>query len=145
MFRQILFRASIPYNTRLTGHAPFVTLNYHHNLKSGFYFNYGLDYGFVLAGYSRINEDTTSFNKPFGLKNFNTHLLQPHISANWMVDQFLSFTVIYGYTTMFSRFDPKAPRFNHFKEISEKSNSYYMSWMTFSFGVNVLFGKLKQR
>ncbi len=145
MFKQILFKASIPYNTKLVGHSPFVTLNYHHNLKSNFFLNYGLDYGFVLASYSKINEDTTSFNKPFGLKNFNSHLVQPSISANWMVDQYLAFTVLFSYTTMFSQFDPRAPRFNHFEKINEKSNNYFMSWFTFGFGVNVLFGKLKQK
>jgi hypothetical protein len=113
--------------------------------QDSFTVNYGLDYGFVLASYSKINEDTTSFNKPFGLKNFNSHLVQPSISANWMVDQYLAFTVLFSYTTMFSQFDPRAPRFNHFEKINEKSNNYFMSWFTFGFGVNVLFGKLKQK
>jgi hypothetical protein len=144
MFKQILFNASIPYNTRLSGQTPFVTINYQQHLKSNFYFNYALDYGFVLANYSRINEDTTFYNKPFGNKNFTSHLIQPEVSANWKLDPHLSFSVVLAYTTLFSKFDPKAPRFNHFDEINKKSNRYFMSWMTFGFGMNVIFGKLKQ-
>lgn len=138
-----VYNASVPYETRLIGDCPFVKLSYDKFVKSNVYIDYSLNYGYMLARYTSVNEDTTAYNKPYGAKTFNSHYVQPEISANFIVDRSLSFSVLLAYTTLFQKFDPKSPRFNQFEEVRLKNNNYFMSWITFGFGVNVLLGKNK--
>ena len=138
-----VYNASVPYETRLIGDCPFVKVSYDKFVKSNVYIDYSLNYGYMLARYTSVNEDTTAYNKPYGAKTFNSHYVQPEISANFIVDRSLSFSVLLAYTTLFHKFDPNAPRFNQFEEVRLKNNNYFMSWITFGFGVNVLLGKNK--
>lgn len=143
-----VFNASIPYNTHMIGDCPFVRLSYDKFFKENAYINYAINYGFMIAKYTDVNEDTTAANKPYGKINFNTSYVQPEISANFIVDKTMKsplvFSVFLSYTTLFSKFDPKAPRFNQFEqELGNKSNNYYMSWLTFGFGIHILIGKNK--
>jgi len=138
-----VFKADIPYNTRLIGDSPYIRFSYQKFFRSNAYWEYGLNYGFMVARYTGVNEDTTAHNKPFGSQKFNAHYVQPEVSANFIVDQNLSFCFFFSYNTLFSKFNPKAPRFNQFEEVSLKTNNYFMSWFTFGFGFNVLLGKSK--
>lgn len=138
-----VYNASVPYETRLIGDCPFVKLSYDKFYKSNMYVDYSINYGYMIARYTNVNEDTTDYNKPYGAKFFNSHYVQPEISANFIVDRRLAFSVLLSYTTMFYKYDPKAPRFNQFEEVRFKNNNYFMSWITFGFGVNVLLGKNK--
>lgn len=146
--KQKVFNASIPYNTHFISDCPFVKLSFDKFFKENAYINYSIQYGYMIAKFTDVNEDTTSANKPYGKTNFNSHYIEPHISANFIVDKTMSsplvFSVFLGYTTLFYKFDPKAPRFNQFEqELGDKSNNYFMSWITFGFGINVLIGKNK--
>ncbi len=139
-----VFEASIPYNTRLIGNSPFIHLGFEKFYKSNFYIHYGINYGIMLGKYTNVNEDTSVYNKPFVSKNITAQFVQPEISANFIVEENLAFYVFLSYNTLFYKYDAKAPRFNQFQEeVREKSNNYYMSWLTFGFGFNVLLGKNK--
>jgi hypothetical protein len=149
--KQKVFNASIPYNTRLIGDCPFVKLSYDKFLKQRIYINYSLNYGYMLARYSNINEDTSAQNKPFGPKTFTGQYIQPEVSFNFIIpgegaslDGRLAFSVIFSYTTLFCKYDPKGPRFNQFDEVNTKSNHYFMSWLAVGFGINILIGKNKK-
>ncbi|MBL7917470.1 MAG: hypothetical protein JNM96_03675 [Bacteroidia bacterium] len=138
-----VFAASVPYNTHLIGNNPFVHLGFDKFYKSNFYMHYAINYGFMLGQFTNVNEDTTAYNKPFGSKKFTAQFVQPEVSANFIVEENLGFCVYLAYSTLFSKYDPKSPRFNQFEEVRDKSNNYYMSWVTFGFGFNVLLGKNK--
>ena len=100
--------------------------------------SYCLNSGFMQCNYSNVNLDTNINNKPFGKLIFSAPYIQPEVSANFIVDNTISFSIMLSYTTLFSNFDPKAPRFNHFEEVKKTSNKYYMSWLNIGFGFNVL-------
>lgn len=138
-----VYNASLPYNTHFIGNSPFVKLGFDKFYKKNVYVSYSLSYGYMLAKYINVNEDTTFKNKPYGAQSFSSHYLQPELSANFIIDEHLAFAVMLNYTTVFYKFDPKAPRFNHFDIVNKKSNNYYMSWFSLAFGVNVLIGKSK--
>lgn len=138
-----VYNNMISYDTHFIGHSPFVKLSYDRYFKDNAYMDYSLNYGFMIARYTKVNEDTMAANRPYGPLSFNTHFVQPEVSANFIVDKGFTFSVLLSYTTLFSNFDPRSPRFNHFKEVNRKSNEYFMSWFTFGFGFNVLIGKTK--
>lgn len=132
------FNNSIPYNTRLTGNAGFVKLGYDQFFSEKGYISYSINSGVMQYNYSFVNLDTNINNKPYGKLLFLSPYIQPEISANFIVDNTLSFSIMLSYTTLFNKFDPKSPRFNHFEEIRTSSNRYYMSWLNIGFGFNVL-------
>jgi len=140
------FNASIPYNTRLMGHSVFARFTYSRFFSDIGYLSYALNTGYMMAHYYNVNADTSLANRPYGQTEFNTPYVQPEVSLNFIVDKTLSFGVILSYTTLFTKFDPKAPRFNHFEWISKSGNDYVMSWLNFGFSFNVLLnGKNKHR
>jgi len=137
------FNASIPYNTRLMGHGAFLRFNYVNFINTIAYVSYAMNGGLMNSHYFNINSDTSKANQPYGAERFNSVYLQPEFAINFVVDKTLSFGLVISYTTLFDKFDPKAPRFNQFSEISSKSNNYFMSWINFGFGFNVLLNSKK--
>lgn len=138
-----LFNASIPYDTRLLSDCPFVVFSYDRFVKERSYVSYSIHYGYLIGRYTNINADTTAANKPFVPKDFAAQYVKPEISFNFIDkdNPWIAFNVSLAYTTLIYKYDAKAPRFNHFEELNKKSNSYYMSWLTFGFGLNILLGR----
>lgn len=137
------FNASIPYNTRLMGNGVFARFSYIRFFSAIGYMSYSMHAGYMMSHYYNVNADTSEANQPYGAQKFNAPYLQPELAVNFIVDKTISFGVILSYTTMFSIFDPKAPRFNQFEEISSQSNKYFMSWLNFGFNFNVLLHRKK--
>jgi len=137
------FNASIPYNTRLMGNGVFARFSYVRFFSAIGYMSYSMHAGYMMSHYYNVNADTSEANRPYGAQKFNAPYLQPELAVNFIVDKTISFGVILSYTTLFSKFDPKAPRFNQFEEISSQSNNYVMSWLNFGFNFNVLLHRKK--
>ncbi|MGZ3900477.1 MAG: hypothetical protein ACXVNM_15520 [Bacteroidia bacterium] len=137
------FNASVPYNTRLMGNAGFIKFGMDKFFSPTGYMSYSLNSGLMQVDYLNVNADTSKLNQPFGLQSFITPYVQPEMAVNFIVDekQQMSLSIFLSYTTLFSTFDPKAPRFNHFEEISKKNNRYSMSWFNIGFGFSVLINK----
>lgn len=134
---------TVPYNTRLNGHAGFIKLGYDHFFDKG-YLSFCLNTGVMACTYQNVNKDTSLANRPYGAVKFNAPYLQPEIAVNFLTDGNLSFSIMLSYATMLYHFDPNAPRFNHIEEVNSKSNSYVMSWINIGFGFNILLGKNKK-
>lgn len=139
------FNASIPYDTHLKGNGLFLRLSKSRFFSKTGYLSYGANLGYLFSRYTNVNPDTSVYNRPYGAQSFNVPYIQPEFSANFIVDKTLSFAVILSYTTLFSNFDPKAPRFNQFGEISSASNNYVMSWINFGFSFNVLLNTKRKK
>ncbi|MES2679736.1 MAG: hypothetical protein V4635_07630 [Bacteroidota bacterium] len=137
----VFYRAkngTLSYNTRLLGHGAFVKLGYDKFFSEKGYFSYALNTGLMMNNYLNVNADTSRYNYPPSPENFNSIYLQPEISANFIVERRLSFSLMLSYTTTFRHFDPKGPRFNQFEEIRTTRNKYLMTWLCFGVGFNVL-------
>jgi len=137
------FNADIPYDTRLMGNGVFARFSYVRFFSSIGYMSYSMHAGYMMLHYYNVNADTSEANQPYGAQKFNAPYLQPELAVNFIVDKTISFGIILSYTTLFSKFDPKAPRFNQFEEISSQSNNYVMSWLNFGFNFNVLLNRKK--
>jgi hypothetical protein len=140
-FKQIYFNTSIPYNTRLNSNGVFLKLGYDNFFSKTKYASYSLNSGLSFLNYYNVNQDSSIANKPYGLTKFSAPYLQPEVSINFIVDKTLSFSLMISYTTLFYRFDPKAPRFNQIEEIKKRSNVYVMTWINIGFGFTVLLNK----
>lgn len=136
--------ATLSYNTRLEGNAGFIKLGYDHFFEKGFV-TMALNSGYNLMQYRNVVNDTSSKslseNIPFVSTSFATPYVQPEISVSFMADRSLTFSLLFSYTTLLYKFDPKAPRFNGIGELKEKSNNYFISWINIGFGCTVLLGK----
>lgn len=137
------FNANVPYNTRIMAHTGFVKIGVDKFYSESGYMSYSLNSGFILANYMNVNADTSRLNRPYGPLSFSAPYVQPEISVNFIVDEKkqLALSIMLAYTTVFANFDPKAPRFNHFEEVSKKNNRYVMSWFNIGFGFTVLINK----
>lgn len=133
--------AVLSYNTRLMGHAGFLRLGYDKFFSQKGYMSYALNTGMMKGNYLNIIPDTAIKNKPFQPQYLIAPYIQPELSAHFIVDRNLSFSIMLSYTTLLYKFDPRAPRFNHIEEVNSKSNRYYMSWFNIGFGFNVLINK----
>ncbi len=138
--RYTYFNASIPYNTALILNSAFVRLGYDHFFKKDAFVGYALNGGLTFANYNNVNQDSSILNQPFIGTRFTSPYVQPEISVNFRMEQRLAFSVFFSYTTMFYKYDPRAPRFAHFREIQVKRNDYIMSYFNFGFGFTVLLG-----
>jgi hypothetical protein len=138
ILRAKLFNASIPYSTKLLGNSAFIRLGYDNYFSEKGYFGYSINGGYMLVDYLEVNNDTSKANRPFVGKRLSAPFFQPEISANFIVDSRLSFSLMLSYTTLFYRFDPKAPRFNQFQEVQSAANKYVMSWINIGAGFTVL-------
>jgi len=140
-----VFNAKIPYDTRMLGDCAFATLSYDRFIKERAFVNYAFTYGYIVARYTNVNNDTSSFNQPLINKEFAAQYIKPEVSFNFIDkdNPWVSFCVSIAYTTLLYKYDPKAPRFNHFQELRDLSNRYFASWLTVGFGVNILLGRSK--
>jgi hypothetical protein len=132
---------SVPYSTNLIGNGAFFKLGYDKFFSDKGYVSYSLNTGMLFAHYTAVNADTSAVNRPYGALSFSAPYLQPEISINFIAEDHLSFSLMFSYTTLFTHFDPRAPRFNVFDEIRNANNRYVMSWINIGFGFNVLIGK----
>jgi hypothetical protein len=137
------FNASIPYNTRLMGNGVFARFSHVRFFNDIGFISYALQAGYLMCQYKNVNADTSAANQPYGAQKFNAPYVQPELAINFIVDKTISFGVVLSYTTLFSKFDPKAPRFNQFEQISSESNNYVMSWLNFGFNFNALLHRKK--
>ena len=140
---------SVSYNTQLIQHGAFLRLGYDKFITEIAYINYSLNSGLLFCNYTGVVNDTSLVNRPYGDVRFSAPYVQPEISFNFLAGekQELSFSLLFSYTTMFYKFDPKAPRFNHFGDptaIYTKGNRYFMNWINIGLGFNILIrGKSK--
>ncbi len=132
---------ALSYNTRLLAQGAFVKLGYDKFFADNKYMSYSLNSGLMFVNYYNVNLDTTAANRPYVSQKFSAPFIQPEVSVNFIVDKQLSFSLMLCYTTVFYKYDPKAPRFAQFDEVRLKSNNYFMSWFGFGFGFNVLLNK----
>lgn len=139
------YNANLSYDTHLKGQGVFLRLSKSRFFNKTGYLSYGANMGYMFSHYKNVNADTSIYNQPYGAQAFNAPYFQPEFSLNFIVDKTLSFAMILSYTTLFSTFDPKAPRFNQFKMVSSSGNSYVMSWFNFGFSFNVLLNSRKKK
>jgi hypothetical protein len=141
---------TFPYDTRILGDCPFVTLAYDRYIKEGAYVTYGLSYGYMLARYTSVFDDSSAANLPFIDRGFNAQFIKPSISWNFIDrdNPWVSFKVMIAYTTLLYQYDPKAPRLAHLELANADNkpypNRYFVSWLTVGFGLNFLIGKSKE-
>jgi hypothetical protein len=135
------FRAEIPYNTRMMSHSGFIKLGYDKFFSDKGYTTFALNTGMMFNNYFNVNEDTSKANKPFVLQEYSAPFVQPEVSVNFIVEKHLAFSIMLSYTTLFTKFDPKAPRFAHFETVSDARNRYYMNWINIGFGFTILLDK----
>jgi len=134
-------QGTLSYNTRQLGHGLFLKLGYDKFFSETGYFSFSANGGYMLNNYLNVNADTSDYNAPFAGEKFNAVYFQPEVSANFIVDRHLSFSLMMSYTTMFRKFDPKVPRFNQFEEIRTTRNNYFMGWLCFGVGFNILINR----
>ncbi len=137
----VFYRATngaLSYATRLIANAPYIKIGYDYFFSEKGYVAYSLNTGLMLNSYKSVNPDTSISNAPFPSSKFSCPYVQPEISANFIVEDHLSFSFFINYNTMFYKFDPKAPRFNQVEEVKIRGNKYFISYFTFGFGFNIL-------
>jgi len=132
--------ATLSYNTRMIGNSGFLKIGYDQFFEKGFA-TFALNTGYSVVNYKNVINDSAEANLPFISTTFNAPYLQPEVSLSFMADRSLTFSLLFSYTTMLSKFDPKAPRFNAIGQMRDRSNNYFMSWINIGFGVTVLLGK----
>lgn len=136
--KQTLFNNKVSYNTRYVANGAFIRLGYDKFFSETAYVGYALNTGYAMSSYLNVNADSSSLNRPYGPERFNAMYVQPEISANFIVDKTLAFSVFFSYTTQFSKFNPRSPRFNQFEQVNKTSNRYIMSWINIGIGFTVL-------
>jgi hypothetical protein len=141
---------TFPYDTRIQGDCPFTTLSYDRYFKENAYVTYGLSYGYILARYTSVFDDSSAANLPFIAKGFSAQFIKPSLCWNFIdrENPWISFKVMVAYTTLLYAYDPKAPRLAHLELANADSklysNRYFVSWLTVGFGLNFLIGKSKE-
>jgi len=137
------FNASIPYNTRIMAHGGFVKIGGDRFFSADNFMSYSINSGLMQVNYTNVNADTNKLNRPYGPVSYITPYVQPEMSVNFIVDEkkTMSLSIMLSYTTLFSNFDPKSPRFNHFEQVNTTKNKYVMSWINIGFGFAVLINK----
>ena len=133
--------AQLPYHTSLICDGAFLRLGYDRFFRTNGFVSYALNGGYTFCRYTNVNNDSSAANSPYPGKTFNSPYIQPEVSFNFVMEQRLAFSLFLSYTTMFYKYDARAPRLNHFPEIEDKGNSFPMSYFSFGFGFTVLLGK----
>ena len=140
---------SISYNTQIIEHSGFVKMGYDHFVNETVYLSFAANSGLMFCKYTNIELDTNAANRPPGLTEFYAPYVQPEFSVHFMggEEQRLSFSLLLSYTTLFYKFDPKAPRFNHLDspDIRNKRNNYFMNWINIGLGFNILIPDKKKK
>jgi hypothetical protein len=131
--------ATLSYNTRMTAHCGYLKLGYDKFFEKG-YVSYALNSGYAMVSYLNVVDDSSAVNLPFQDKKYSTPYVQPEIAINFMADRALGFSIMLSYTTLFYKFDPRAPRFAHIGQVKESKNNYLISWINIGFGFTVMIG-----
>jgi hypothetical protein len=128
---------SVYYSTQVKSHGGYVKIGYDHFFSKIGYVSYALNTGLIGAGYFDVRQDSSAANQPFVSTKFVAPFLQPELSLNFLAEKNLSFALLFNYTTMLYKFDPKAPRLNHISQINEARNRYFVSWINIGIGFTV--------
>jgi len=128
---------SLAYDTKMIMHGGFLKFGYDKFFEKG-YITFALNVGYLRAFYTNVIEDSALTNQPFVPKNFSTPYAQPEVSINFLADKSVGFSIMLGYTTLFYKFDPKAPRFADVQQVQDSHNKYLISWINIGFGFNIL-------
>jgi hypothetical protein len=141
----------LSYNTRFNSHAPYINVGVDKFFSKNGYMSYSVKMGLATVKYTNVNPDSSIANQPFVPYTFSSGLIQPEVAVNFLAGTSLAFNFYFNYTSLMVKFDPKAPRFAHFEEISTRVNSrgerkelkndHVMSWFSFGFGFNILLGR----
>lgn len=129
---------TIPYDTQMSNNGAYIKIGYDKFVTDEIYTTVSLNTGYMFSNYSRVIPDSSTANQPFTKTNFGAIFLQPELSAHFITEKRLSFSLNLGHTTLLKKFDPKAPRFNHVQEIRDKKNNAPMNWLSISFGFAIL-------
>jgi hypothetical protein len=134
---------AIPYQTQMVQNAAFLNLGFDQYFSKTGYMSYSLNSGMMFCHYTDVVPDTSLANRPYGAVRFATPYVQPEMGVNFIIDEneTMTLNILLSYTTMFSQFDPRAPRFNQMAAVYIKRNNYFMSWMSIGLGFHVLIGK----
>lgn len=130
--------ATIPYDTQMSNNGAYIKVGYDKFVTQEIYTTVSVNTGYMFSNYSRIIPDSSSANQPFVKSNFGAIFFQPELSAHFITEKILSFSLNIGHTTLFKKFDPKAPRFNQVQEVRDMRNNAPMNWLSISFGFAVL-------
>ena len=131
-------QGAVFYKTNLTGHGGFLKIGYDNFFSDIGYASYSLNAGFMSLNYTGILPDSIASNQSSVSTMFSAPYLQPEIAIHFLAEKAVSFSVFLGYTTLFYKFDARAPRFNDIAEVTKKRNNYFMSWINIGFGFNIL-------
>lgn len=129
---------ALTYETRMVTQGGFVRLGYDKFFSDIGFASFALNSGIMSGVFKKVIPDTSAANKPLVAPSFNAPYVQPEISINFITEKLLSFSIFMSYTTVFYKFDPKAPRFNHINEVRDSRNNYPMNWINIGFGFAVL-------
>ncbi|MBL7932733.1 MAG: hypothetical protein JNL60_12565 [Bacteroidia bacterium] len=132
--------STLSYDTKLMGHGGCIKLSYDQFFEKG-YFSYSIHAGAMRMNYLNVISDTTAPNQPFVAQYFTSPYIQPEIAIHFLADRAASFSIMLSYTNLLYKYDPKAPRFANFEQVSNKKNNYIMSWLNIGFGFNIMIGK----
>jgi len=139
---QITPQASIPYDTKLLIHSGFVKIGYDYFFSEIGYVSCAINTGYSFATFNNVLKDTSIRNQPLVSDKFAAPFIQPEFGINFIAEDILSFSFMISYNNLLYHFDPKAPRFAHFAEVTElvktNRNKYFMSWINIGFGFNIL-------
>lgn len=129
---------TLSYDTRLSTNGGFIRLGYDRFFSDIAYFSCAINSGYLSSSYQKVIPDTSAANRPYASTNFNAPFVQPEFSLNFVTEKLLSFSILFSYTTVFYKFDPRAPRFNHVEQVRSRRNNYPMNWINIGFGFAVL-------
>lgn len=132
---------ALSYDTRMLAQGYFLKIGNDKFFSETGYMSYSLNSGLMNARYINVIPDNSAANQPFTPAGFTSGYVQPEMSVNFNVERHLGFSVQLSYTTMFYRFNAKAPRFAHIGEVAEKKNNFIITWFNIGFGFTVLLGK----
>ncbi len=139
---QITPQTTLPYDTKLLIHSGFIKIGYDYFFSEIGYISCAINTGYGFAAFNKVLTDTSINNQPYVNTKFNAPFIQPEFGVNFIAEDILSFSFMISYNNMLYRFDPKAPRFAHFQQVSElvkaNRNKYIMSWLNIGFGFNIL-------
>lgn len=131
-------QGSVYYKTNLMGHSGFIKVGYDNFFSDIGYGSFSLNAGYMSMNYTGIFPDSSDANKPFISTRFAAPYVQPEVAVHFLADKLVSFSIFLGYTTVFTKFNAKAPRFNAIGAVVEARNNYVMSWINIGFGFNIL-------
>jgi hypothetical protein len=130
---------------RLNSHLAGVRLSYDYVISKNSRWNFSLLGGFGYNEYinRKFSDKDTLIPSPV----FTCGWTQPEISYEYLIDNHLCFSFGLGYSVLFDRFNARQSSLEKFYNTSMLkkygANSFYISWINFSFGCTVYLGKVR--